>query len=75
MDRHVILLGSKLHLINTVLLTGLELALNSWLVLGVVLLVPIVTRQAVQEEAMLRQTLEGYTDYCTRTKRFIPFVV
>lgn len=67
--RHPIYVGDLL------LLYGLELALNSWLVLGVVLLTPVVLRQAVREEAMLVDRLEGYADYCRATKRFIPFVV
>lgn len=66
--RHPIYTGDLL------LLAGLELALNSWLVLGVLVLVPVVTRQAVREEQMLRRTLEGYDEYCRRTKRFVPFV-
>lgn len=57
------------------LLTGLELALNSWLVLGAILLIPIVARQAIREEEMLREELSGYPSYCERTKRFVPFVV
>ncbi len=60
---------------DLMLLCGLELALNSWLVLGVFLLMPIVMRKAVQEETMLMDELEGYAAYCTETTRFIPFVV
>ncbi len=67
--RHPIYVGDLL------LLYGLQLALNSWLVLGVVLLTPVVLRQAVREEAMLVDRLEGYAEYCRATKRFIPFVV
>lgn len=66
--RHPIYTGDLL------LLYGLELALNSWLIIGVVLLTPIVLRQAVKEEDMLRQELDGYDEYCTMTKRFIPFI-
>jgi len=57
------------------LLLGLELALNSWLVLGVVLLTPVVIRQALKEERMLRTSLAGYAAYCTRTRRFLPFLL
>lgn len=57
------------------LLAGLELALNSWLVFGVLALVPIVYRQAAREEGMLSRQLAGYQQYCRRTKRFIPFLV
>lgn len=67
--RHPIYTGDLL------LLLGLELSLNSWLVLGVFFLAPIVLFQAVKEEKMLVQALSGYDAYCTRTKRFIPFVI
>lgn len=67
--RHPIYVGDLL------LLLGLELSLNSWLVLGVLLLIPVVLLQAVREEKKLSRTLPGYQDYCAQTKRFIPFVV
>jgi protein-S-isoprenylcysteine O-methyltransferase Ste14 len=67
--RHPIYTGDLL------LLLGLELTLNSWLVAGVLLLAPIVLRQAVKEERMLVRNLPGYDVYCARTKRFIPFVI
>ncbi len=57
------------------LLLGLELCLNSWLALAVVVLAPMVLRKAVLEERMLAQRLPGYDMYVARTKRFIPFVV
>lgn len=66
--RHPIYVGDLL------LLFGFELALNSWLVLGIVLLTPVVLRQAIQEEALLADRLPGYRDYCRTTKRFIPFL-
>lgn len=66
--RHPIYIGDVL------LLVGLELALNSWLVLGAVALAPVVLRQAVREEQKLVASLPGYRDYCARTKRFIPFI-
>ena len=66
--RHPIYVG------DLILLIGLELALNSWLVLGALALIPVVLRQAVREERTLVATLPGYADYCARTKRFIPFV-
>ncbi|MCC6453081.1 MAG: isoprenylcysteine carboxylmethyltransferase family protein [Acidobacteria bacterium] len=56
------------------LLLGLELALNSWFVCGVLLLAPIVMMQAMKEEEMLVDALPGYERYCRRSKRFIPFV-
>jgi protein-S-isoprenylcysteine O-methyltransferase Ste14 len=59
---------------DIVMLLGLELALNSWLVLGIVVLAPVVARQAIREEAMLARTLPDYDAYRRRTKRFVPFV-
>lgn len=67
--RHPIYTGDLL------LLLGLQLALNSWLFLGVFLLAPIVMRQAVKEEEMLARRLSGYDAYRAQTKRFIPFVI
>lgn len=67
--RHPIYVGDLL------LLAGFELSLNSWLVLGVLLLAPVVIRQAVAEEGRLMASLPGYADYASRTKRFIPFVI
>jgi protein-S-isoprenylcysteine O-methyltransferase Ste14 len=66
--RHPIYIGDLL------LLTGLELALNSWLVLGVLVLAPVVILKALKEERMLVESLPGYAAYCSRSKRFIPFV-
>jgi protein-S-isoprenylcysteine O-methyltransferase Ste14 len=66
--RHPIYIGDLL------LLTGLELALNSWLVLGVMILTPVVILKALKEERMLIASLPGYAAYCSRSKRFIPFV-
>ena len=57
------------------LLLGLELALGSWLFLGVFILALAVLRQAVEEERKLIESLPGYASYCQRTRRFIPFVV
>jgi protein-S-isoprenylcysteine O-methyltransferase Ste14 len=67
--RHPIYTGDLL------LLLGLELALNSWLVLAVAPLAAIVIRRSRIEEALLAERLAGYRAYCARTKRFIPFVV
>jgi protein-S-isoprenylcysteine O-methyltransferase Ste14 len=67
--RHPIYTGDVL------LLVGLELALNSWLVLAVVFATGIVVRQCLLEEAMLARHIPGYPVYRARTKRFIPFVV
>lgn len=60
---------------DLILLFGLQLALNSWLVLGVVLLSIIVFRQAQAEEEILSRSFPMYVDYCKATKRFIPFVI
>ena len=67
--RHPIYVGDLL------LLIGLELSLNSWLVLAAVLLAPVVLWKAIQEEKLLINELPGYGLYCTQTKRFIPFIV
>jgi protein-S-isoprenylcysteine O-methyltransferase Ste14 len=67
--RHPIYVGDLL------LLLGLELALNSWIVLGVIALTPIVLSRAIREEALLKESLAGYREYCQTSKRFIPFVV
>lgn len=67
--RHPIYTGDIL------LLIGLELALNSWFVLGVLLLIPIVVWQALAEEALLVKTFPGYSTYQENTKMFIPFVI
>lgn len=67
--RHPVYVG------DLMLLLGLELALNSWLVLGAIALIPIVSRRAIREEKLLAEQLPGYDAYMRRTKRFIPFVV
>jgi protein-S-isoprenylcysteine O-methyltransferase Ste14 len=67
--RHPIYTGDLL------LLGGLEVGLNSWLVLGVVFLAALVVQRSLAEETLLARRLPGYRSYCTRTKRFIPFVV
>ena len=67
--RHPIYTGDIL------LLIGLELCLNSWLVLGVVVLAPVVAAQAIREEKKLINALPDYEEYTRKTKRFIPFLV
>ncbi len=67
--RHPIYTGDLL------LLVGLELALNSWLVLGVIILFAVVIKQALAEENLLTQAIPAYRTYCRRTKRFIPFIL
>ena len=67
--RHPIYLGDVL------LVLGVELALNSWLVIGVVGLLVFVIRQALVEERLLLKSLPGYVDYHRQTKMFIPFII
>jgi protein-S-isoprenylcysteine O-methyltransferase Ste14 len=67
--RHPIYTGDIL------LLVGLELALNSWLVLATPIPLLIIIKQALAEEALLSQTFRVYDAYCSQTKRFIPFIL
>lgn len=67
--RHPIYAGDIL------LLLGLELALNSWLVLGIIPLTAVVVRQAKAEETVLAQSFTDYHTYQQRTKMLIPFVL
>lgn len=66
--RHPIYTGDIL------LLIGLELAIGSWLVLVILLMVPAILLQAIREEQLLVRNLPGYIAYCQRTKRFVPFI-
>jgi protein-S-isoprenylcysteine O-methyltransferase Ste14 len=63
--RHPIYVG------DLALLVGLELALNSWLVIAALALIPIVLHKALAEERKLQRSLPGYTEYCERTRPFI----
>jgi len=81
-DRHAVVSSGIYRFIrhpiytgDILLLLGLELCLNSWLVLGLVLLVPAVAMQAIKEERKLVNALPDYAAYIRRTKRFIPFLV
>lgn len=67
--RHPIYAGDVL------LLIGLELALNSWFVLGVIIPALVVVRNVMREEAILSQSFPGYETYRRQTKRFIPFIL
>jgi protein-S-isoprenylcysteine O-methyltransferase Ste14 len=67
--RHPIYIGDVL------LLIGLQLALNSWLVLATSIPLLVIIRQALAEEALLSQTCLGYQAYRSQTKRFIPFIL
>ena len=66
--RHPIYTGDLL------LLFGLELALQSWAVVGVAAVAVYVRQQAMSEERKLSQTLPGYSQYCRTTSRFVPFL-
>lgn len=66
--RHPIYAGDLL------LLAGLQLALNSWLVLGALLPLGIVLKRTSAEEALLSERFAEYPQYQKRTKRLIPFV-
>jgi protein-S-isoprenylcysteine O-methyltransferase Ste14 len=59
---------------DLVLLLGLELALNSWAVVGVAAVALYVRRQAIREERALRERIPGYDEYCRSTARFVPFL-
>lgn len=67
--RHPIYVGDIL------LLIGLELALNSWLLLAMIVPIAVFTEQALAEEAVLAEHFHEYDAYRAQTKRFIPFVV
>lgn len=67
--RHPIYSGDLL------LLIGLELALNSWLVLGVLLLIPYIYWQAKAEESLLESRFPDYNDYQKNSKMFIPYLI
>jgi protein-S-isoprenylcysteine O-methyltransferase Ste14 len=67
--RHPIYTGDVL------LIAGLELALNSWLVLAVIPLALAVFLKAKSEEERLADRLSGYQEYQSRTKRFLPFLI
>ena len=66
--RHPIYTGDLL------LLLGLELALNSWGVIGVVAIAVYVRQQVIREEQSLLEGIPGYDQYCRRTARFLPFL-
>src|SRR5581483_11446024 len=67
--RHPIYAGDML------LLIGLELALNSWLVILTIVPMVIFVRQALAEETLLAQSFADYAAYRQHTKRFIPFLI
>jgi protein-S-isoprenylcysteine O-methyltransferase Ste14 len=67
--RHPIYTGDIL------LVLGLELALNSWLVLIVLPLIVVVVRQTLAEETRLALAFPGYSSYRQKTKMFVPYIV
>ena len=67
--RHPIYAGDVL------LVVGFELALQSWLFLLGLPIALVVVRQARREERLLTEAFPEYREYCSQTKRFIPFVV
>jgi protein-S-isoprenylcysteine O-methyltransferase Ste14 len=60
---------------DVLLLLGLELSLNSWLVLMVIPLAIVVYKQVQAEEKLLINTFPDYSEYQRQTKKFIPFVI
>ncbi len=60
---------------DLMLLSGLELALNSWLVVLTIIPLVVVVRNVQREEVQLSGAFSGYTRYTRQSKRFIPFVV
>jgi protein-S-isoprenylcysteine O-methyltransferase Ste14 len=55
---------------------GTPLALGSYVALPVfALVVPLLIYRLVHEERKLKRELEGYADYCERTRfRIVPYV-
>jgi len=60
---------------DLMLLVGLELALNSWLVFLTMIPLVVVVRNVQREEAQLTDAFSGYENYARQSKRFIPFLV
>lgn len=67
--RHPIYTGDVL------LILGLELALNSWLVLLVIPLILVVVRQTLEEEKILQTSFPEYAEYRKNNKMFIPYII
>ena len=57
------------------MLIGVELCLNSWLVVAVAGIAMPTIYQTLREERRLVKTVAGYDAYCEQTKRFIPFII
>jgi protein-S-isoprenylcysteine O-methyltransferase Ste14 len=60
---------------DTLLVIGLQLALNSWLFVFGLPLFLFVHRQALQEEQLLAAAFCDYEPYRQRTRRFIPLLL
>lgn len=67
--RHPIYIGDAL------LVIGLQLALNSWLVIIGLALLPIIYKQALDEENILSRSFPEYRNYQKQTKMFVPYLV
>jgi protein-S-isoprenylcysteine O-methyltransferase Ste14 len=67
--RHPIYFG------DTMLVIGLQLALNSWLFLCGLPLVAVVLRQARAEETLLTESFPEYEHYRQHTKQLIPYLI
>jgi len=67
--RHPIYAGDML------LIVGLQLALQSWVVVFALMIVVVVVRQTLAEEKLLVNAFPEYRRYCGRTKRFLPFLI
>ncbi len=66
--RHPIYAGDLL------LLAGLQMALNCWLVLSVIVALPLVLKLASREELLMLESFRNYESYRERTKRMIPYI-
>jgi protein-S-isoprenylcysteine O-methyltransferase Ste14 len=60
---------------DLLLLAGLQLAVNSWLVLLVLPIAAVVVRQARREEQILARAFPDYGEYRKRTRMLVPFLV
>jgi len=70
MVRHPMYLGALVSLVFVPLALG-----SYWAVPAFALVIPVIVLRILNEEKILRQELEGYPEYCLRTRwRLIPFV-
>lgn len=57
--------------------TGFGLAMNSWICLGIQVLInfiPMIYRINVEEKALIEKFGASYSDYMKKTKRLVPFI-